>query len=140
MERTSETLTIDEVIEINRQQIDLFGGFRVTETNLRNRDSLEFALDSVDAVSFGQVLYPTLADKASMLGYTIIKSHVFHDGSKRTAIAVCRIFLLLNGFDLAIETQTIDEEAMEMFIQVANSECEREELTAWIEERMHTVA
>lgn len=136
MERVSETLTIEEVIEINRRQIELFGGSFFSESNLRNRESLEFALDAIDAASFGQVLYPRLSDKASMLGFNIISSHVFFDGNKRTAMTVCRIFLLLNGFDLEIQKDVVDQEAMDICIAMADSKLDREGFASWIEERM----
>ena len=136
MERTSETLTIEEVIEINRQQIEMFGGLFLPVNNFHNGPSLEFALDTVDAVSFGQVLYPTLQDKAAHLTYSIIAGYVFHDGNKRTAIAACRVFLLLNGYDLQIESISVDEGAMEVALGVADSIIGRGELAEWIYERM----
>lgn len=70
----------------------MFGGLFVPPNNCHNRDSLEYALEAVDAVSFGQELYPSLSDKAALLAFKIIKNHVFHDGNKRTAITVCRAF------------------------------------------------
>lgn len=113
MERTSETLTLDEVVEVNRQQIQMFGGLFLPVNNLHNQASLEFALEATDGELFGGVLYPSLAEKAASLAWCIITNHVFQDGNKRTAISVCRIFLLLNGFDLEIETETVDQDGNE---------------------------
>ena len=136
MESSSETLTLDEIVEINRQQINFYGGLFLPPENLHNKASLEYALESLDAEVFGQPMCPTLADKAAMLGYTIIQSHVFHDGNKRTALSSIRVLLLLNGLDLDIETETIDQAALEFCIEVADSERTKEDLADWIEERM----
>jgi death-on-curing protein len=139
VERISETLTFDEVVEINRQQIDMFGGLFVPPNNCHNQDSLEYALEAVDAVSFGQELYPSLPDKAALLAFKIIKNHIFHDGNKRTAITVCRVFLLLNGYDLEIEINGVDQAAINIAIDVANSVVNRERLAEWISERMQPI-
>jgi len=136
VERAIETLTLEEVVEINRQQIAMFGGLFLPVSNFHNEASLEFALDAVDAVSYGRPLHPTLADKAASLAYSIITNHVFRDGNKRTAMAVCRIFLLLNGCDLEMETEVVDQNALYMAIAVADGTAGREELTNWVRERM----
>ena len=52
-------------------------------------------------------------------------------------MTVCRVFLLLNGHDLQIETESIDEGAMNIAIDVANSGLDRGDLTGWISERMY---
>jgi len=137
--RASETLTIDEVVELNRQQIDLFGGLFLGANNFHNQASLEYALEAMNADSFGQELYPGLADKAALLAYTIIQNHVFHDGNKRTAISATRIFLLLNGFDLEIQQEVVDQEAVSVALDVANSVLGREELAEWIASKMTTI-
>lgn len=107
--------------------------------NLHNPGPLEYALEAVDAVSFGQELYPTLPEKAAFLACSIIQNHIFHDGNKRTSLAVCRVYLLLNGFDLELEADVVDQEAMNIAIDVAASVKGREELTEWVAERMRAI-
>ena len=136
MGSTSEALTLEEIVEINRLQIEMFGGLFASEDNLRNRGSLEYALEAADAVSFGRELYPTLQEKAALLACTIIQNHVFHDGNKRTALAACRVFLLLNGFDLELEQGVVDEDAMNIAIDLADSLKTREDFVEWVFERM----
>jgi hypothetical protein len=58
VESSSETLTIEEIVEINRQQIEGFGGLFLPFGNFHNRSSLEYALDILDAELFGTLLYP----------------------------------------------------------------------------------
>jgi len=136
VERISETLTIDEIVEMNRQQIDMFGGLFLPVNNFHNGESLEYALEAIDASPFGKVMFPTLPEKAAYLAFSIITNHVFHDGNKRTAIATCRLFLLVNGFDLEIEQETVDAGAMEIACDVANNLADHSDLTSWVSERM----
>ncbi len=101
MAGTSETLSLDELVEINRQAIDAFGGsFYAGDNNLINPGTLIYTLDSLDAEVFGNELYPAIEQKAAVLGWNIIVKHVFHDGNKRTGILACITFLELNGYDL----------------------------------------
>ncbi|HEX9930536.1 MAG TPA: type II toxin-antitoxin system death-on-curing family toxin [Pyrinomonadaceae bacterium] len=136
MGSSCETLTIDEICEINRQQIDAFGGLFLSGGNFHNRGSLEYALSAIDAEIFGTPLYPTLEAKAAYLAFSIITNHVFHDGNKRTALTACRIFLLLNGFDLNISTDEPDEVAMNAAECIAKKLTALDEFTSWVAENM----
>jgi death-on-curing protein len=49
----------------------------------------------------GEELYPTIVEKASALGYSIIKNHPFIDGNKRAGHAAMEVFLVLNGFEIS---------------------------------------
>ncbi|WP_228371333.1 type II toxin-antitoxin system death-on-curing family toxin [Trichormus azollae] len=44
-----------------------------------------------------KILYPGVIDKASALGFSLIKNHALVDGKKRTGHAVMETFLVLNG-------------------------------------------
>lgn len=137
MARISESLNIDEIVEINRQQVIAFGGlFLPYNNNFHNRSSLEYALEAVDGEMFGNVFYPTLESKAAFLAFSIINNHVFHDGNKRTGLMVCRVFLLLNGSDLQLLTDESDEDAMEACANIAKSEINLEQFTEWVRNRM----
>lgn len=136
MGSTSETLTIDEICEINRRQIEMFGGLFLSYGNFHNRGSLEYALDAIDAEVFGTPLYLTLEAKAAFLAFNIITKHVFHDGNKRTALTACRIFLLLNGFDLNISAEEPDENAMNIAAEVAEGLINLEVFTSWVAANM----
>ncbi len=136
MGRISETLTFEEVVELNRQQIAAYGGSFYEPDNCRNKGSLSFALETIDGSSFGVEHYPHLSDKAAHLAFTIIRSHVFMDGNKRTAISLIRVFLLINGFDIEIQTETIDQAALDIALEVANKKIGRKDLSAWIAKRI----
>jgi len=96
--------------------------------------ALESALAQPQMTFGGEELYPTLVDKAAALGYALIKNHPFLDGNKRTGHAAMEVFLVLNGYEIRA---TIDEQE-HVILQVAASEIDREEFTAWL--RTHVVA
>ncbi len=130
MVRASQTLTLEDIVAINRRMIDSFGGFFVPPENFENRGSLEHALEKIDAVLFGQELYPTVPKKAAALGWTIIAGHVFKDGNKRTGMMSCALFLDMNGFQLLQGYD--DPEAMEVALRIACGELNEERFTEWV--------
>lgn len=130
MGRTFETLTVSEIVEINRRMIQSFGGiFFEGDRNLANPGSLEFVLAEIQGTLFGKELHPTIAEKAAAIGWRIIAGHVFHDGNKRTGMEACRLFLDLNGYTLHI-----DREAVAIALKIATGEANLPEFALWIEE------
>lgn len=55
----------------------------------------------------GKALYPTLAAKASILFYLMIKNHPFQNGNKRIAITTLLTFLYGNNKWLKADTQEL---------------------------------
>jgi death-on-curing protein len=86
-------------------------------------------------MTFGEVeLYPTIAEKASALGFSLIKNHPFVDGNKRIGHAAMETFIILNGFEI---DATVDEQE-KVILQVASGDLGRDQFTAWL--RNHIVA
>jgi death-on-curing protein len=84
-------------------------------------------------MTFGeQELYPTIAAKASAMGFSLAKNHPFVDGNKRTGHAAIEVFLLLNGYEL----QAPVDEQERVILQVASGELERGTFTDWISARI----
>jgi death-on-curing protein len=52
---------------------------------------------------FGQDPYPTLAEKASILFYLMVKDHPFQNGNKRIAITTLFVLLCENGKWLEVD-------------------------------------
>jgi len=123
-------LTLNEVLEVHRQVLAQSGGAE----GLMHLPALESALAQPQMTFDSADLYPTLVDKAVALGYALIKNHPFLDGNKRTGHAAMEVFLVLNGYEIRAP---VDEQER-VILQVAASEIEREELTAWL--RTHIVA
>ncbi len=117
-------LTLNEVLEFHRELILKFGG----SSGIRDMGALESAIAQPRMTFGGEDLYPTIIEKAVVLGYSIIKNHPFIDGNKRTGHAAIEIFLVLNGRE--IKASTDDQE--QVILQVAAGELSREELEKWL--------
>ena len=72
-------LALKEVLELHRRLIEQSGG----AAGLRDMGMLESALAQPLMTFGGGELYPTISDKASALGFSLIKNHPFVDGNKR---------------------------------------------------------
>jgi death-on-curing protein len=123
-------LTLSEVLEVHRQILAQSGG----AAGLMHLPALESALAQPQMTFGGEELYPTVVDKAAVLGYTLIKNHPFLDGNKRTGHAAMEVFLVLNGYEIRA---AVDEQER-VILQVVTSEIDREEFTTWL--RAHVVA
>ena len=95
-------VTLKEAIELHLRVIEQSGGL----AGIRDLGMLESALAQPLMTLGGEELYPTLAEKASALGFSLIKNHPFIDGNKRIGHAVIEVFLVLNGYEIEA---TVDE-------------------------------
>ena len=81
-------------------------------------------------ITFGnEGLYPTVIEKASALGFSLINNHPFVDENKRIGHAAMEIFLILNGYEIEA---TVNEQE-QIILQVASSQLEREAFTNWLQ-------
>ena len=86
-------VTLREVLELHPRVLEQSHGL----FGIRDLGGLQSALAQPRMTFDGEDLYPTLIEKASALGFSIIQNHPFIDGNKRTAHAAMEIFLILNG-------------------------------------------
>lgn len=89
-------LTLVEVIEIHKDQIERYGG----QLGVRDFGLLESALAQPEASFAGEWLHKDLYEMASAYAYHICQNHPFIDGNKRTALACAFVFLELNGMSV----------------------------------------
>ena len=64
---------------------------------------------------FGEDRYPTIADKAAALMWSITLNHPFNDGNKRAALTTAFVFIVANGHAILVD----QDEAVEMCLRVA---------------------
>ena len=122
-------LTVDEVLELHRLVLAQSGGGQ----GLRDLNAVDSAVAQPAMTFGGQELYPTVADKAATLGFSLIQNHPFVDGNKRVGHASIEMFLVLNGHEL---DASVDEQ--EQFImEVAAGHLGRPQFTDWV--RAHTI-
>ncbi len=119
-----EYLQLEEILELHVAMIDTIGGSH----GVRDLGSVESALAQPQMTFGGADLYPSLAEKASALGFSLIMNHPFIDGNKRVGHAAMLLFLMLNGYQIVAY---VDEHEQRVF-GVAGSTIEREEFTEWV--------
>lgn len=89
-------LTLSEGLELHFRVMEQSGGLM----GIRDLGGLKSSLAQPRMTFGGADLYPTLIEKASALGFSIIKNHPFVDGNKRAAHAAMETFLVLNGSEI----------------------------------------
>ena len=71
-------LNLDQILQLQKDTIEGEGG----APGIRDIDGLESAIAQPQTNYFDQEMYPSLAEKAAILGFTIICNHPFIDGNK----------------------------------------------------------
>ena len=122
-------LTLTEILELHRRVIEQSGG----SSGIRDLGMLESALAQPRMAFGGQDLYPTIIEKTSALGFSLINNHPFIDGNKRIGHAAMETFLVLNGYEIEA---TVDEQE-QVILGVASSQLSRDGFTHWL--RAHIV-
>src|SRR4030042_694170 len=77
------SISLGQVLQLHRRIIEESGG----TLGILNLGTLESALQQPRMTFGGEYLYPTLAEKAAALAFSIIRNHPFIDGNKRTGAA-----------------------------------------------------
>ena len=124
-------LTLNEVLELYHRVMEQSGG---ATGGIRDVNALELAVAQGGMTFGGQELYPTIAEKASALGFSLIRNHPFIDGNKRLGHAAMETFLVLNGYEIEA---SVDEQE-QVILQLASGEMGREAFTDWL--RAHIVS
>ena len=122
-------LSLTEVLIIYRRIIAQTGG----SLGIRDFNALESALAQPRATYGGEDLYPTIVDKASSLGFSLIQNHPFIDGNKRIGHAAMETFLILNGFEI---DAAVDEQE-QVILTIASGNMKRDDFAVWL--RAHVV-
>ena len=121
-------LTLNEVLDLYRQVMEQSGG----AIGIRDLNALESAVAQPRMTFGGEELYPTILEKASALGFSLVMNHPFVDGNKRIGHAVLETFLVLNGFEV---NASVDEQER-VILQLAASELDRDAFTKWLHAHM----
>lgn len=118
-------LTLIETLELHKEIINRFGGGGL---GIRSYSMLDSALNQPKMVFGGEELYPSLIDKTTALGFSMLKNHPFIDGNKRIAHAAMQAFLILNGY--IIKASVGQQESL--IIDLASSSIDRDTLKEWL--------
>lgn len=119
-------LTLDVILAIHAQQIELYGG----SLGLRDRGLLESALGMPQASFGGQFLHPTTHEQAAAYLFHLVNNHPFVDGNKRVGLAASGAFLGVNGVRL---TASVDA-AVELVLGVATGAATKADVAVFLQE------
>lgn len=110
MEPSTDFLSFDDVLRIAQGVLPT--------VEIRDAGAIESAVARPLTRVFGDVAYPTLMLQAAALMHSLARNHPLVDGNKRIAWSSARVFLLMNGVDLAYEI----DEAEQLVLEVARGE------------------
>ncbi|MBB5323492.1 death-on-curing protein [Anoxybacillus tepidamans] len=109
-------LTGEEILVIHYTLMELYG--EGEQNGIKFQAKFESMLERPKGIYFGTELYPTVIDKACCYYHSIARGHIFHNGNKRTALAVFFTFLDINGYELQMPAQ----EAEDYTVRLANDD------------------
>ena len=121
-------LTLGHVLFLHQRLIEQTGG----TSGILDQNTLESALAQPRMTFEGKELYPSLAEKAAALCYSLINNHPFVDGNKRIGHAAMEVFLVMNGYEIEAP---IDEQE-EIMLKLASSNMERSDFSDWLKDNI----
>lgn len=127
----SPYLTLSEVLDLHRLILEQSGG----AAGVRDLGALKSAIAQPCMTFGGEDLYPTIIDKAALLGFSLVMNHPFVDGNKRVGHAAMEVFLVMNGLEIVA---SIDEQEA-VILSLASGTLEREEFPQWLNLRVKAV-
>jgi len=98
-------LSLDEVIELHRDQIERYGG----SAGIRDVGLLQSAIAMPQAGFGGQFLHADLFEMAAAYLFHVVQNHPFVDGNKRVGAAAAMVFLELNHVEVRVSNETLVE-------------------------------
>ena len=108
--KTPSFLTLAEIVEIHKNQIELYGG----SLGVRDLHLLQSAVAQPEASFAGKWLHSDLLEMAAAYAFHICQNHPFLDGNKRTALAAALVFLELNRISISDPKGILYDAVMKM--------------------------
>lgn len=124
-------LTKEQIVLLNKSTVSQHGGNFVPPSNFLHEENLDYLIEIVRSDMFGQPLYPTIQEKASVYCYNIICNHIFSDGNKRTGLAAGHTFLLINNHDFSKSIS--NQELTDFILEIASGKLSLDECTLWFQ-------
>lgn len=110
-------LTLDEVLEIHRDEIERHGGI----LGVRDNGLLESAVAAPQSGFGGHYLHGDFYEMAAAYLFHLVQNHPFLDGNKRVGAAAALVFLTMNG----VETKMTNQALVDMVLAVANGKMDK---------------
>ena len=122
-------LTLDEVLEIHRDQVARYGGSH----GVRDLGLLQSALAQPQATFGGKFLHADIFEMASAYLFHIVVNHPFIDGNKRVGAVAALVFLLINNQDIAATNAELET----LVLSVAQGQIGKTEIAEFL--RNHAI-
>jgi len=123
MKRPLSHPTVEAVQAIHAEVLAAHGG----GAGLREEALLESAVAAPQATMMGEPLFTDPVEIAAAYLFYLCRNHPFVDGNKRTALAMCLVFLSENDL---LPNEKLDMDAWEaLTLDVAASRLDREQTT-----------
>lgn len=106
-------LSLEQIVCLHDEMITAFGG----QCGIRDQGLLESITEAPYGEYFGEVLFPTIFDKAAKYLFDFANYQVFLDGNKRTGLAAASALLIVNGIRFK---DTFDALAYALVLDIAN--------------------
>lgn len=102
------TIYLDEraLTEINFRLIEKYSPKE--DKRVRDMRALNMMVNLPMQYVFGKEMYPALHDKAAILFIKLVLKHPFANGNKRTATHASLLFLKINGLNLDIHIESLE--------------------------------
>ena len=120
----NRVIDFGEIIQIHNNLIRQYGGME----GIRDINQLKSCLDKPYMSAFEQDLYPTIYDKAACLLESIMTTHPFADGNKRTAFMVMKHVLAKEG----IKFERTYDQCRRYIVNIVDKEKDVEEIAEWL--------
>jgi death-on-curing protein len=121
-------LALAEVVDLHRRLLEATGG----AAGIRDLGALESSLAQSRMTLAGRDVYPTLAEKAAALCFSLVGNHPFVDGNKRVGHAAMETFVVLNGAEI---DACLDEQERVM-LDLAAGRVDRGQLADWLRQHL----
>lgn len=119
---TCRHLNVDHVLAIHKAAIEGFGG----SGGLRDMALLQSAVFAPQASFCGASTFADAVEVAAAYLNYLCSNHPFVDGNKRVALGACLVFLKINGYVTAPDSEDWEN----LTLAVAAGLLSREEITA----------
>ena len=121
-------LSKEQILNMHKVLIKKFGGV----VGIRDEKFLDSAIYAPFQTFGGNELYPTIIEKATRLGFGLIKNHPFIDGNKRIGTHSMLTFLAINNFIV----ECSEEDLIEIIIRVADGSFDYVDFLNWLMEHI----
>jgi death-on-curing protein len=117
-------LTLAEVVEIHRDQLERYGG----HPGIRDAGLLQSTVAAPQAAMAGEYLHSNLLEMAAAYLFHIVKNHPFVDGNRRTGAVAALVFLDLNGTRVTPN----DDKLAGIVLSVAEGKAQKGDVAAFL--------